>query len=177
MIEFLPEINSRKFLTSFSLRRGSGWFSYSANCVGARCLDVGCFKFTEEEAKFPFLGAWEFLDVGVLEAFVVGCRRVQPINLIRCQFWIVLFWFHHHAMVDIIMNESFLDLRSRRQHRQRIWYSRHRGWRQRRQKLHRQTLHVRSRQRNRWRLWYSRQRRQFRLLVLHFCIRTMVVIV
>ena len=90
-----------------------GWFAYSANCVGERCLDVVRFEFTEEEAEFPFLGAWEFLDVCVLEAFVVGCQRVQPINIVRCQFWIVFFLFRLHAMVDIIKNESSLDLRSR----------------------------------------------------------------
>ena len=133
--QFKKTFNELLFTKGKWIEDRFGWFTYSANCVGERCLDVGRFEFTEEEAEFPFLGAWEFLDVGVLEAFVVGCRRVQPINIVCCQFLIVFFWFCLHAMVDIIENESFLDLRSRRQHRRRIRYSRHCGWRRRRQKL------------------------------------------
>ena len=82
--------------------RGSCWFAYFANCVCKRCLDFWLFKFTKEKGKLPFLSVWEVLDWGVLDAFVLGCWQIKPINIVRCQFWFLVLWFCIRTIVILV---------------------------------------------------------------------------
>ncbi len=95
-------------------------FAYFVYCICERCLDYGHFKFTKEKSDSTFLSVWEVCNVGVLQAFVLDCRRVEPINIVRCQFWFLFLGFRLHAMVNIIKDESFVDVQNRRQRRQRL---------------------------------------------------------
>ena len=92
------------------IERGSCRCADFADGVCKRCLEVGRFKFIEEEGKLPFLGDWQVLDVRVFQAFVCGCRMIKPINVVRRQFRL-------GATVVAVENETFLDVRQRRRHR------------------------------------------------------------
>ena len=139
-------------------------FAYFAYCVCERCLDYGRFKFTKEKSDLSFLSVWEVCDVGVLQAFVLDCRQVEPINIVCCQFWFLFLGFRLRAMVNIIEDESFVDIQNRWRHRRRLRYSRHWQWRRHQQKLRRRTRG-------------HRQRGEFWFLFLGFCLRLMVNII
>jgi hypothetical protein len=76
-----------------------------ANCVRERCLDVGCLVFIKKESYLPFLSDREGVFGGVFQAFVLGGREIEPINLICCQFWLL-------SLQDIHMMGLLLGLRA-----------------------------------------------------------------
>ncbi len=137
--QFKKTFNELLFTRRMWVENRSCCFAYFAYCVCERCLDYGRFEFTKEKSDLSFLSVWEVRDVGVLRPFVLDCWRVEPINIIRCQFWFLFLGFHLCTMVKIIEDESFVDVWNRQRHRRRLWYSRHRQWKQCQQKLHRQT--------------------------------------
>ncbi len=74
-----------------------------ANCVYERRLDVGCLVFVKKESYLLLLSDRKVVFGGVFQAFVLGGRRIEPINLVRRQFWFLIFQ-------DIHMMGLFLGL-------------------------------------------------------------------
>jgi hypothetical protein len=60
-----------------------------ANCIRQRCLDVGFSVFIKKENYLPFLSDREVVFGGVFQAFVLGGRGIEPINLVCRQFWLL----------------------------------------------------------------------------------------
>jgi hypothetical protein len=68
----------RKRVEKFS--RGCADF---ANRIRERCLDVGCLVFVKKESYLLLLSDRKVVFGGVIQAFVLGGRRIEPINLVR----------------------------------------------------------------------------------------------
>jgi hypothetical protein len=58
-----------------------------ANCIRKSRLDVGCLVFVKKESYLLLLSDSKVVFGGVFQAFVLGGRRIEPINLARRQFW------------------------------------------------------------------------------------------
>ncbi len=61
-----------------------------ANCVRECRLDVGCLVFVKKESYLLLLSDRKVDFGGVFQAFVLGGRRIEQINLVRCQFWFLI---------------------------------------------------------------------------------------
>jgi hypothetical protein len=57
-----------------------------ANCACERRLDVGCLVFVKKESYLLLLSDRKVVFGGVFQAFVLGGRRIEPINLVCHQF-------------------------------------------------------------------------------------------
>jgi hypothetical protein len=60
------------------------------NCVRECRLDVGCLIFVKKESYLLLLSDRKVVFGGVFQAFVLGGRRIEPINLVGRQFWFLI---------------------------------------------------------------------------------------
>jgi hypothetical protein len=65
-------------------------FANLANCVRERCLDFGCLVFVKKESYLLLLSDRKVVFGGVFQAFVLGGRRIEPINLVCHQIWFLI---------------------------------------------------------------------------------------
>jgi hypothetical protein len=84
--QFKKTLNELLFTRRKWVENRSCCFAYFAYCVCERCLDYGRFEFTKEKNDLSFLSVWEVRDVGVLQAFVLDCRRVETIKSYAANF-------------------------------------------------------------------------------------------
>ena len=56
------------------------------NCVRKCRLDVGCLVFVKKESYLLLLSDRKVVFGGVFQAFILGGRRIEPINLVCRQF-------------------------------------------------------------------------------------------
>ncbi len=61
-----------------------------ANCVCERHLDVRCLVFVKKESNLLLLSDRKVVFGGVFQAFDLGGHRIDPINLVRHQFWFLI---------------------------------------------------------------------------------------
>jgi hypothetical protein len=78
----------------FMMRKWVEKFSHGcadlAHCVHGHRLDVGCLVFVKKESYLLLLSDRKVVFGGVFQAFVLGGHRIEPINLICCQFWFLI---------------------------------------------------------------------------------------
>jgi hypothetical protein len=92
-----------------------------SNCVRKHHLDVRCLVFVKKESYLLLLSDRKVVFGGVFQAFILGGRRIEPINLVRRQFrFLILQDIYTMGLLlglRAVYYESFLDFRSPRQKR------------------------------------------------------------